>query len=69
MATILLGMALVGIFAILMSTGLIVRGKEIKGTCASQNPLLMKEGGTCGACGKPVENCENKKGKAQLETI
>ena len=68
MATVLLGMTLVGLFAILMSIGLIVRGKEIKGTCASQNPMLLKDGVTCGACGKPVGDCKNKE-KQELEKV
>ncbi len=33
---------------------------EFAGTCASQNPMLNKEGEPCGYCGKLPENCENK---------
>ncbi len=33
---------------------------EFAGTCASQNPMLNKEGEPCGFCGKLPENCENK---------
>lgn len=33
---------------------------EFSGTCASQNPMLNKEGEPCGFCGKMPENCENK---------
>ncbi len=32
---------------------------QFAGTCASQNPLINKEGETCGFCGKLPENCEN----------
>ena len=32
---------------------------QFAGTCASQNPLINKEGETCGFCGKQPENCEN----------
>jgi len=31
------------------------------GTCASQNPLLNKEGESCSICGaKPEEKCKNE---------
>ena len=33
---------------------------EFAGTCASQNPMLNKDGEACGFCGKMPENCENK---------
>lgn len=33
---------------------------EFAGTCASQNPMLNKDGEACGYCGKLPENCENK---------
>ena len=33
---------------------------EFSGTCASQNPMLNKEGEPCGFCGKMPENCDNK---------
>lgn len=53
--TILLGIGLVAIFFIFMSVRLIfVKNGEFKGTCASQNPYLNKEGATCGYCGKTV---------------
>lgn len=53
--TILLGIGLVGIFFLFMSVRLIfVKNGEFKGTCASQNPYLNKEGATCGYCGKTV---------------
>ena len=32
---------------------------EFSGTCASQSPVLNKEGDVCGFCGKMPENCEN----------
>ena len=32
---------------------------EFAGTCASQNPMLNKDGEACGYCGKLPENCEN----------
>ena len=60
MATILLGILFVGIFVVLMSVGLIFKGKELKGTCASQNPLLLENGVSCSVCGQPVGSCENE---------
>lgn len=63
MTTLFLGIGLVGLFFILMSVRLIfVKNGEFKGTCASQNPYLNKEGTTCGFCGKKVgegEACGN----------
>ena len=39
---------------------LIKKDGEFSGTCASQNPLINKEGEACGYCGKPAgEICEN----------
>jgi|TARA_B110000046_G_C12660657_1_gene260497 hypothetical protein len=32
---------------------------EFSGTCASQSPVLNKDGDVCGFCGKIPENCEN----------
>lgn len=56
--TVILAIGVMILFAVLMSVGLLIRGKEIKGTCASQNPLLLKNGVECGVCGKPVGSCE-----------
>lgn len=52
----------IALFFILMSVRLLFLKKgEFKGTCASQNPFLNKEGATCGYCGKKVgeEVCGN----------
>ena len=47
-------------FAVLMSLGLLIKGQELKGTCASRNVLLNGEGAVCGLCGKiPDGNCDN----------
>lgn len=55
MATVYLTLGFVALFFILMSVRLIfLKNGEFKGTCASQNPFLNKEGGTCGYCGKTV---------------
>ena len=40
---------------------LLKKNGEFSGTCASQNPLLNKEGESCGICGaKPEEKCKNE---------
>ncbi len=55
MATYLLGIGFIALFFALMSVRLIfLKNGEFKGTCASQNPYLNKEGTTCGYCGKTV---------------
>jgi len=63
MTTILLGIGFVALFFILMSVRLIfLKDGEFKGTCASQNPYLNKDGATCGFCGKevtPGDSCSN----------
>jgi hypothetical protein len=36
------------------------KGGEFAGTCASNNPLVQEEGGTCGMCGaRPEEQCKS----------
>lgn len=57
MATILLAIGFLAIFFIAMSVRLIfLKNGEFKGTCASQNPYLNKEGAACGYCGKTVSS-------------
>jgi hypothetical protein len=37
------------------------KGGEFAGTCASNNPLLEKEGASCGLCGaRPEEKCRKE---------
>lgn len=67
--TLLLTIGSVGLFAILMSVGLLTRGKELKGTCASQNATLFGDDSTCGLCGKPVGTCDEEPKKSDLQTI
>jgi hypothetical protein len=56
MATLYLTLGFLALFFILMSVRLILlKNGEFKGTCASQNPYLNKDGGTCGYCGKTVD--------------
>lgn len=36
------------------------KGGEFAGTCASNNPVVREEGGTCGMCGaRPEEQCKS----------
>ncbi len=57
MTTVLLAIGLVALFFIGMSVRLLfLKNGEFKGTCASQNPYLNKEGTTCGYCGKTVQS-------------
>ena len=52
MTTFFLVLGFVALFFGLMSVRLIfLKDGEFKGTCASQNPYLNKEGATCGFCG------------------
>lgn len=59
--TTLLTIGFIAVFFILMSVRLILKKDgEFKGTCASQNPYLVKEGITCsGACGGNGQ-CKNE---------
>lgn len=63
MTTFLLSIGFVGLFFVMMSVRLIfLKNGEFKGTCASQNPFLNKDGAPCGFCGKTVsagESCGN----------
>jgi len=57
MTTVLLTIGIIAIFFTLMSVRLLFLKKgEFKGTCASQNPYLRKQGISCG-CGEG--ECEN----------
>ena len=60
--TTLFTIGLIGIFFLLMSVRLLFKKEgEFKGTCASQNPFLVKQGITCsGSCGH-TDECENEK--------
>ena len=40
---------------------LVKKNGKFSGTCASQNPLINKEGEPCGLCGAmPDEKCKNE---------
>ncbi len=53
----LLGLSFVGIAIKIWGK----KGGKFAGTCASQNPHLNQSGEPCGYCGKPVDQCKNKK--------
>jgi hypothetical protein len=63
MQTVLLGIGFFALFFILLSVRILLKKDgEFKGTCASQNPYLNKDGQACGFCGKtvsPGDNCGN----------
>lgn len=43
----------------------IVTGKEFRGSCASNNPMLKNQIGECSVCGKkPEEDCKMPEAKA-----
>lgn len=48
-----------GISFILINIRQIVTGKEFRGTCATNNPMLKNQIGECSVCGKtPEEECK-----------
>jgi len=63
MALFLFTFIIFALFFALMSVRLfMVKNGEFRGTCATQNPLLAREGIVCGYCGKTVgegEACPN----------
>ncbi|MEM7548196.1 MAG: hypothetical protein AAF363_00870 [Bacteroidota bacterium] len=60
MATVFLGVGFIALFFVLMSVRILLKKDgEFKGTCASQNPFLNKDGASCGYCGKTVEPGES----------
>ena len=71
MTTALLGIGFIALFFILMSVRLIfLKNGKFKGTCASQNPFLNKEGVTCGYCGKDLSDGEDcGKEESEVEKV
>ena len=59
--TILLGIGLLALgFAGIAVKIWAKKGGQFAGTCASNNPLVQAEGGSCGLCGaKPEEKCRS----------
>jgi len=55
LSIVLLGLAFAGIAVKIIFK----KNGEFAGTCASNNPLLGDEGGSCGVCGaKPEDKCK-----------
>lgn len=71
MTTLLLGIGFIALFFALMSVRLLfIKNGQFKGTCASQNPYLNKEGATCGYCGKTVgENTDCGNPDSEVEKV
>lgn len=63
MQVVLLGIGIFALFFVGLSIRILLKKDgEFKGTCASQNPYLNKEGASCGFCGKtvtPGQDCAN----------
>ena len=63
MQVVLLGIGIFALFFVGLSIRILLKKDgEFKGTCASQNPYLNKEGASCGFCGKtiqPGDDCAN----------
>jgi len=66
MKLILLSIVIMGLcFAGIAIKILVKKNGEFSGTCASNNPLLNKEGESCSFCGaKPDEKCKKTAEKA-----
>ena len=48
-----------GISFLMINIRHIVTGKEFRGTCATNNPMIKKNLGECSLCGKkPDEQCQ-----------
>lgn len=60
--TLLLGIVLLGLgFAGIAVKIWAKKDGEFAGTCASNNPLVQAEGGSCGFCGaRPEEKCKRE---------
>ncbi len=51
-----------GLSFLLINIRQIMTGKEFRGTCATNNPMLKNQIGECGVCGKkPEEECQMPK--------
>ncbi|WP_035755864.1 hypothetical protein [Hugenholtzia roseola] len=58
---IMVTLLVLGLFFALMAVRLVAKKDgEFRGTCASQNPFLKREGESCSYCGKSVSDCPNK---------
>ena len=57
--TLVVVFGIIGVSFFLINIRHIFTGKEFRGTCASNNPMLKSELGECGVCGKKAgEACK-----------
>lgn len=75
MVTVLLGIGILALFFLLMSVRLLfIKGGQFKGTCASQNPHLNRDGEPCGYCGRTVDGdgesqCQKEQFKSEVDKV
>jgi hypothetical protein len=67
--TILLSIGAMGIFVLFMSLGLLIKGKELKGTCASKNAALFGEDAVCSFCGQTAGSCDTEKSQENPKSV
>lgn len=62
MKTVLLAIGLLALaFAGIAIKILLKKDGQFAGTCASNNPLVQEQGGSCGVCGaRPEEKCKKE---------
>lgn len=54
-----------GLSFIMINLRQVVSGKEFRGTCATNNPMLKNQIGDCSVCGKkPEEECKMPEARA-----
>jgi len=58
--TLVLIFAFVGISFILINLRNVVTGKEFRGTCSTNNPMLKNQIGDCTVCGKSADEADCK---------
>ena len=71
MAVFILTLIIVGLaFAMIGVRSIFLKGGEFRGTCATNNPMLAKEGVDCPVCGAaPEETCKKDKNKTPEEVF
>lgn len=69
LVTILFSLGVLAFFVLSMSIGLIFKGREIKGTCASKTALLYGEGAVCSVCGKFPGSCDTEEEKLKEKAV
>ena len=70
MIEVLLAIGFIGAFFVMMSVRILLKKDgKFRGTCASQSPWLRKQqGGSCGFCGKNLDDGEVCERKAKIQT-